>query len=273
MSYLSIGEFAARARLSPKALRLYDELGLVVPASVDPRNGYRRYGTGQVERARLVAMLREADMPLAQIARVLALPGPEAADALGAWWQAVEERTGQRRTVVAYLQDRLRGKAQPMYDIGLHEIPERQVASISAHLHLDETGSFFARAFAQLRAAGPGLTGIAGVPFLVFYGEVSADSDGPLELCRPLAGPPEEPVAGLGVRTEPAHEEAYVRFAIKDMNWPAMRPALDALERWTAEHGRRPSGPPRQLLLADQRTAGPGTPGCDLAIPLRTVPG
>jgi hypothetical protein len=32
------------------------------------------------------------------------------------------------------------------------------------------------------------MTGIAGCPFLVFYGEVSDDSDGPMELCRPVAG-------------------------------------------------------------------------------------
>ncbi len=39
MQYLAIGEFAARTRLSAKALRLYHELGLVVPARVDPSSG------------------------------------------------------------------------------------------------------------------------------------------------------------------------------------------------------------------------------------------
>jgi hypothetical protein len=34
--YLRAGEFGAAARLSPKALRLYAESGLLVPASVDP---------------------------------------------------------------------------------------------------------------------------------------------------------------------------------------------------------------------------------------------
>jgi DNA-binding transcriptional MerR regulator len=269
MGYLSIGEFAARTRLSPKALRLYDELRLVVPASVDPRNGYRRYRADQVEQARLVARLREADMPLAQIAQVLALDGPDAAEAIGAWWQTVEERTGQRRAVVAYLQARLNGKDQPRYDIRVHAMPDRQVAALSAQVFLGETTGFFVGAFARLRATGPGLTGIAGVPYLVFHGEVSADSDGPLELCRPLAGlPASETAAGLEIRAEPAHEEVYTRIALKDLNWPAMRPALDALERWADEHGRRPAGPPRQLLIADQRTASPDTPVCDLALPL-----
>jgi PPM family protein phosphatase len=41
VTYITIGEFAERTRLSPKALRLYDRLGLVVPAKVDPGSGYR----------------------------------------------------------------------------------------------------------------------------------------------------------------------------------------------------------------------------------------
>ncbi len=48
---LSIGQFSALCRLSPKALRLYDELRLVVPVRIDPATGYRWYSAGQVERA------------------------------------------------------------------------------------------------------------------------------------------------------------------------------------------------------------------------------
>jgi len=33
---LTIGAFARAARLTPKALRLYDELGVLPPAAVDP---------------------------------------------------------------------------------------------------------------------------------------------------------------------------------------------------------------------------------------------
>ena len=40
---ISIGEFARRSRLSLKALRLYDELGVLVPSRVDEVSGYRYY--------------------------------------------------------------------------------------------------------------------------------------------------------------------------------------------------------------------------------------
>lgn len=58
MGLLTIGGFARASRLSPKALRLYDELGLLAPASVDPVSGYRFYSPDQLERARLIAWLR-----------------------------------------------------------------------------------------------------------------------------------------------------------------------------------------------------------------------
>jgi len=40
---LTIGAFSRRTGLSVRALRLYDELGLLRRASVDPRSRYRRY--------------------------------------------------------------------------------------------------------------------------------------------------------------------------------------------------------------------------------------
>ncbi len=39
VAFMTIGEFARRSRLSPKALRLYDELGLLVPVRVDDSSG------------------------------------------------------------------------------------------------------------------------------------------------------------------------------------------------------------------------------------------
>ncbi|MER6126901.1 MerR family DNA-binding transcriptional regulator [Streptomyces sp. NPDC001795] len=44
-----IGEFAARSRLSHKALRLYADKGLLVPAHVDPRSRVRYYEAEQSE--------------------------------------------------------------------------------------------------------------------------------------------------------------------------------------------------------------------------------
>lgn len=68
---LTVGQLARRAGLTTKALRHYDRIGLLHPHSVDPTNGYRRYAVNQVEQARLVGLLREVDVPLEQIRRLL----------------------------------------------------------------------------------------------------------------------------------------------------------------------------------------------------------
>jgi DNA-binding transcriptional MerR regulator len=275
MAWMTIGEFASRARLSPKALRIYADLGLVVPAGVDPASGYRRYEESQLERARLVALLRRLDMPLADIADVIDRAPAEAAGMLARWWEQAEAAVADRRALVAYIQSRLTGKQEPpMKDISVRAIPERKVASVSRHVTIGEADAFFAEAFPRLRAVAPGLTGIEGVPFVVYYGEVSADSDGPVELCRPVAiDTPEGAVAGsqdIQVRAEPAHEEAYIRLTVAEMPWPRMLPFADALERWGRDHDRRPAAPLRQVLFADLRTAASDTQACDLSVPLRS---
>jgi PPM family protein phosphatase len=43
MDLMTIGEFAARTRLSPKALRRYDRLGLLPPERPRGRGGAPRY--------------------------------------------------------------------------------------------------------------------------------------------------------------------------------------------------------------------------------------
>ena len=123
MELLTIGAFARVARLSPKALRLYGELGLLPPARVDPVNGYRLYAPEQLERARLVAWLRRIGMPLARIRDVCALEPPQAAEAVRAYWARVESDTAARRELASFLIDHLTWKDTTM--TADHEAPLR----------------------------------------------------------------------------------------------------------------------------------------------------
>lgn len=68
----SIGETAHASGLGVSALRFYDRAGVLVPVRVDPVTGYRWYGREQLEEARVLARLRRAGMPLADIRLVLA---------------------------------------------------------------------------------------------------------------------------------------------------------------------------------------------------------
>ncbi|MGX1907418.1 MerR family transcriptional regulator [Streptomyces phaeochromogenes] len=107
MEMLTIGAFAKASRLSPKALRLYDELELLRPARVDPETGYRYYAPEQLEQARLVAWLRRLGMPLAGIREVRALAPAAAAREIRAFWARTESETATRRDLAAFLVDHL----------------------------------------------------------------------------------------------------------------------------------------------------------------------
>jgi serine/threonine protein phosphatase PrpC len=100
---MSSGDFARASGLSRKALRLYDELGLLRPAAVDAFTGYRNYAPSQLEQARLVAWLRRLAMPLEQIRAVAAMDPGEAAKELTAYWEQIEAETAARRELARFL--------------------------------------------------------------------------------------------------------------------------------------------------------------------------
>jgi DNA-binding transcriptional MerR regulator len=96
-----IGRFARLAGLSVPQLRLYDRRGLLVPAARDRRSGYRYYSEAQAAAARVIALLRSIDVPLADIQELLAAPEPERVRRVFAEHrQRVERRLGAARAAL-----------------------------------------------------------------------------------------------------------------------------------------------------------------------------
>ncbi|MGC4807457.1 MerR family transcriptional regulator [Micromonospora sp. DT233] len=114
MALLTIGAFARAVGLTPKALRIYDEVGLLRPAAVDPESGYRLYAPEQVEHARLIAALRRIGMPLVEIRTVCGLRAPAAAEAVDAYWRRVSADTAARGRLATLLVDVLSGGGTTM---------------------------------------------------------------------------------------------------------------------------------------------------------------
>jgi DNA-binding transcriptional MerR regulator/effector-binding domain-containing protein len=68
---LRIGEFARRGRVSVKALRHYEAIGLLKPAHVDAATGYRSYEAGQLDDLHRLMVLRALGLSLERIRQVL----------------------------------------------------------------------------------------------------------------------------------------------------------------------------------------------------------
>jgi DNA-binding transcriptional MerR regulator len=275
---MSIGEFAKLSHLSAKALRLYDELGLLPPAQVDPVSGYRWYAAGQLEEARLVASLRQIGVPLAQIQLIISLEPEAAAAQVGAYWSGAEADHAARRDLAGYLADRLTGKRNVMYDVKVRDIPARSLLCLLRHASNEqEVWDMGKEVIGMLKAQPPPrVDGVAGAAFLIYYGEVNQDSDGPVEFCWPvpqdLASQLAASFPGLTLRSEPAHQEAYMHLGQDPLTAAQSQLLSESISAWTAEQQRQPGDLPlRVTLLA---TTAPVTDaskrgGNDLALPLR----
>lgn len=77
---MSIKDFSEMCHLTPQALRFYHAEGLLVPAHVDQRTGFRSYEFAQVEQAMTVTLLRDAGLGVKQVR--LALDEPDQVPAL-----------------------------------------------------------------------------------------------------------------------------------------------------------------------------------------------
>ena len=74
---MPIGRFSKSCRLSIKALRHYDEQGLLCPAHVETETGYRYYTRAQARDAVLIGMLRSLGIGVSAIREILAAGGPK----------------------------------------------------------------------------------------------------------------------------------------------------------------------------------------------------
>jgi DNA-binding transcriptional MerR regulator len=247
---------------------------------VDELSGYRYYRAGQVERARLVALLRQLDMPLARIAEVVEADGAEGADLLAAYWADVETRLAGQRTLAEYLRGRLSGRSSEMYGkfvVETVDVPARVVITQSRHTLADELPAWIGASLGRLEAAARECGGVTAAPYVVYHAEVSMESDGPAESCVPVA---DETAARAwaqehgrtwetGVRVEPAQRLAYTRITKAQVAHPQIMAAFEAVEQWIAAQGLRQAGPCREVYFADWDAAGPEDEVCDVAFPVK----
>lgn len=266
---MTTGEFSRRSQLSIKALRLYDRLGLLPPAVVDGRNGYRGYDERQLFTARLIVLLRSLDMPLPEVARVVAAAGPDAADLIESYWAAQERRFAAQRQIAATLTPSVTASDTPIGQLPVREryVAEQLVLTEQRHVYLGQL-TWTQEATGRLVACAGRCGGVAGQRFVIFHGLVSADSDGPVEVCVPVIHPPDDP-AELPWWVEPAHQEAFIQVTKVHFEVPAILSVYDQLARWVSAGGRKQLGPPREVYApgVEPLFAAADAHICDVAIP------
>jgi effector-binding domain-containing protein/DNA-binding transcriptional MerR regulator len=249
---MPIGRFSEVSGLSVKALRNYDELGLLEPAYVDDNTGYRYYTLGQSNRAEAIRLLRTVDLPLAEIRAVLDERDRAAvAVRLELHRGRLEQRLTDVQRTLGFLQDLIESKEGVMpYEVSLKETPAQTVLAITTPVDMTAVGAVFGPALGEICGSiAAGGLGFAGPPFTVYSEFDEEGQTATLQICVPVERAPEAPPTGrLELVDLPA---CTLAWTVHRGPYREVRPAYSALYGWMEERGHSPAGPPRETYLND----------------------
>ena len=149
---LAIGEFSRLTHLSVRTLRRYHDAGLLEPATVDDATGYRYYSADQIPTAQVIHRLRELDVPLSDVQRILRSADPRLRAALVAdHLQRLEAELDRTRAAVSSLRRLLRPEPAPL-DVELRAVPATTVTAVEDDVAHNEVLTWYAGAMAELDA-------------------------------------------------------------------------------------------------------------------------
>ena len=256
MNLIPIGRFSNMTRLSVKALRIYDDNGVLPAAQVDPSSGYRYYSLGQANRAEAVRILRSLEVPLDEIRELLDSDDPESVDKqLVIHRERLADRLATQERALAYLEVLIQRKEGIMpYDVQVNEVAPQLVAAIKIHTTLSRIGEDIPAGFSSLvQAMGAEGASPAGAPLIVYHDIIDEETDGDIEICIPVAAE----FAGGADTYGRQLEGGSMATAVHHGPYQEIAPAYHTLTGWVSEHGHELAGPPREIYVNDPQTVPP----------------
>lgn len=258
---LPIGSFASRCRLSVKALRHYDELGLLRPEHVDVATQYRYYHRRQAPAAIAIALLRSLDVPLPVIRNLLGSEDP------GAMTRVLDRERERRAREITRAETALRSIERLMragtvfpYDITVRDEPRRTVLVVegttTADLHVAAGTALVRELLERFERLGRARTG--GIMCLL---PPAPEETVILQMCAAIADAP----PGARVLTLPA---GSIAVALHVGPYEEMGLAEHALHAWAEERGFEPNGPIRELYLNDPARVAPEALETEVLLPI-----
>ncbi len=245
-------------QLSIKALRRYDEMGLLPAAHIDTTTGYRYYEAEQMQRAEVIRVLRAVDMPLEQIRDIVdAASKSVVSDALVQHRRSLERRLAEHQRMLVYVQAMLdREQIVIPYEIELKQVAPMHFAGIRKRTSTADIGNDISAGFKELMQ---GLSSVGapptGSPLILYHDVIDADSDGEIEVGVPVAEDwagaliaPDTQATSIVARELPGgtaasttHRGAYASVPL------AYRSLID----WLVRRDMEVVGPTREIYLND----------------------
>jgi DNA-binding transcriptional MerR regulator len=250
----SIGDFARLGAVSVRALRHYDEMGLLLPAEVDPVTGYRSYSGQQLRQLNRIVALKDLGLTLGQIRQLLGgITVDELRGMLLLRQAQLERELQQQRHYLLGVEARLRHIAQED-DMPADDIVVKQVPPLAVVVIADTASGWGVQNIvpavnrARVRFDELGISGLVTVtgPFMLFYEETDGHEI-TVNVALPVAEQSAELPAPPRYRVLPAIEAAAaVRSGLAASIYPMI---YQDLADWVEAHGYQPQGPGRDIWI------------------------
>jgi predicted transcriptional regulator YdeE len=251
---LKIGDFAKLARVSVKALRHYDKLGLLRPSWVDRWTSYRYYNVEQLPRLNRILALKDLGFSLEEVQQLLRddLAGAELRGMLRMKRTELQRRLRSEQARLQRVEARLRQIERegelPRYEVVIKSVPARRVAGLRDWIpDYEHIGSLFAEldAYVQARCLAVGTTS----PRIAVYYEVQEGDQG-------IDAEAALPVSGVARIKPPllVHDLAAVEAmacVVHPGEYDSLGEAYAAAMVWIEENGYRVAGPSREVYLPE----------------------
>jgi effector-binding domain-containing protein len=251
-----IGDFSRLTRVTVKALRYYDGVGLLRPARVDRETGYRYYSADQLPRLHRVLALKDLGFSLEQIALLLddAMPVEQLRGMLRRKQEELQRQVAEEQARLKRVATRLLALEEGdgmKYEIMLKSVEPLRVASLRAVVPtyadvsalFGELCSFIARH--RVPFTGPALT--------VYHDGEYREQDVDLEVAVPVEG--EAPAhERIGMRELPAIPQAAT--LIHQGPYELLHEAYAALMRWVEVNRYQIAGLNREVYLRGPESGG-----------------
>lgn len=254
-SSITIGRFSQMTRLTQKALRLYDEKGLLVPAVKDPITGYRYYTVGQIEAGLKIKFLASMGFSMKEIAEIM-----EAAETgndivinkyFSGRLKEVQQDIERLKKIESVLLGRtsVEGMFMSTTDPVIKEISSMRVVSKRESGKIGETiGKLIGEIFGQIfNPRNQGQVAVSGAPMYICHDDSYKEDNMDIEMAVPITG---------RITVDPDFEVknlpgGKVITAIYTGGYGGIGEAYTKLFEFMTKNSYEQSGPTREIYLTN----------------------
>lgn len=239
-----IGEFSNLSGVSTKTLRFYDEIGLLRPASVDSRNGYRHYRPQQLEELASILALKSLGVSLAGVRDLFsrAGTGKERRDLLSEVKRKIEHSIQAATQTLEYINAALDelDASKPPIPVVVKHLRATPVASVRAKV---ESYTDILRFEQELLNALPlhSIGGLRGVLWHSCADSGALEGEPFIELKHKVPSRTSYDVKQLPATT--------VACAYSSFDDDRAERSYDAIRKWMNVRGYKVAGPKREISL------------------------